>query len=57
MFVMGSMDMKDIDKYGEVLHAEQKQFNDLVVGKFVDSYRNNTLKVCSKIVSFSSINN
>lgn len=42
---MGTMDSKETELYGNILEAEQKQFNDLLVGDFIDGYRNNTLKV------------
>ena len=42
---MGEMREHDVGVYGDVLQAEQKQFGDLLVGEFIDHYRNNTFKV------------
>ncbi|KAH7728824.1 Galactosyltransferase family protein [Aphelenchoides avenae] len=44
VFVMGNLDQASFDLYGDVLVAEQRQHGDLLVGGFLDSYFNNTLK-------------
>uniref|UniRef100_A0A7E4V276 Hexosyltransferase n=1 Tax=Panagrellus redivivus TaxID=6233 RepID=A0A7E4V276_PANRE len=49
VFVMGQLSAKEEDSYGDVLAAEQKQFGDLLVGNFVDAYRNNTLKLLQSL--------
>ncbi|KAE9554143.1 hypothetical protein FO519_002623 [Halicephalobus sp. NKZ332] len=49
VFVMGEMREHDVDVYGDILQAEQKQFGDLLVGEFKDHYRNNTLKFMHSI--------
>lgn len=40
------MSTKESETYGNVLEAEHKQFSDLLIGNFIDGYRNNTFKVC-----------
>uniref|UniRef100_A0AC34G204 Hexosyltransferase n=1 Tax=Panagrolaimus sp. ES5 TaxID=591445 RepID=A0AC34G204_9BILA len=45
IFVMGTMSAKESETYGNVLEAEHKQFNDLLIGDFIDGYRNNTFKL------------
>jgi hypothetical protein len=45
IFVMGKMNSKELETYGNTLEAEQKQFGDLLVGDFIDGYRNNTFKL------------
>jgi hypothetical protein len=44
IFVMGKMSTKESETYGNELEAEDKQFSDLLIGNFIDGYRNNTLK-------------
>jgi hypothetical protein len=45
IFVMGKMSTKESETYGNVLEAEHKQFSDLLIGNFIDGYRNNTFKL------------
>uniref|UniRef100_A0AC34RFM7 Hexosyltransferase n=1 Tax=Panagrolaimus sp. JU765 TaxID=591449 RepID=A0AC34RFM7_9BILA len=49
VFVMGKMPFSEFKVYGNVLQAEQKQCDDLLVGDFYDGYRNNTLKFMHSI--------
>jgi hypothetical protein len=49
VFVMGRMSQQSTDLYGDILGAEQRQYGDLLVGDFIDSYRNNTLKFIHSI--------
>uniref|UniRef100_A0A914E222 Hexosyltransferase n=1 Tax=Acrobeloides nanus TaxID=290746 RepID=A0A914E222_9BILA len=44
IFVMGDLDDESRFRVGDTLQAEAKEHGDLLVGDFIDNYRNNTMK-------------
>ena len=48
---MGDLDDESRFHVGDTLQAEAKEHGDLLVGDFIDNYRNNTMKVSVLICS------
>uniref|UniRef100_A0A915CL59 Bestrophin homolog n=1 Tax=Parascaris univalens TaxID=6257 RepID=A0A915CL59_PARUN len=54
IFVVGDLQREHKNKMGDVLAREADQYGDLLIGDYIDAYRNNTLKFLSAVqLSFS----